>query len=90
MEKVYGIVKEIKGEYASVSIKRDSMCSDNCASCGLCSMRETVVTVKNPLNAKAGQKVAVTMESGGASCGLFGIRNARFVNTFWCNIVIIS
>jgi positive regulator of sigma E activity len=65
MEKAYGIVKKTKGEYASVSIKRDSMCSDNCASCGLCSMKETVVTVKNSVNAQAGEKVVVTMESGG-------------------------
>lgn len=65
MEKAYGQVKKIKGEYASVSIKRDSMCGDSCASCGMCGNIETVITVKNSAGAKTGDKVFIEMKDSG-------------------------
>ena len=65
MGKVYGTVKRIKGDRAFVSIKRDSMCGDSCASCNLCAMKDTVINVKNTACAKSGDRVWVEMESGG-------------------------
>ena len=65
MEKVYGTVKRIKGDRAFVSIKRDSMCGDSCASCNLCAMKDTVLNVKNTKGAKVGDRVWVEMETGG-------------------------
>ncbi len=65
MEKVYGTVNKVKGDRAYVSIKRDSMCGDSCASCNLCAMKDTVLNVKNPVNAAKGDRVWVQMEAGG-------------------------
>ena len=65
MEKVYGTVNKIKGERAFVSIKRDSMCGDSCASCNLCAMKDTVLNVKNTMNASVGDRVWVQMDAGG-------------------------
>lgn len=65
MEKVYGTVNKIRGDRAFVSIKRDSMCGDSCASCNLCAMKDTVLNVKNPVNAAVGDKVWIQMEAGG-------------------------
>ncbi|MBO5452748.1 MAG: SoxR reducing system RseC family protein [Clostridia bacterium] len=65
MEKVYGTVKKVKNDRAFVSIKRDSMCGDSCASCNLCAMKDTVLNVKNTKGAKAGDRVWVEMETGG-------------------------
>lgn len=65
MEKVYGTVNKTKGERAFVSIKRDSMCGDSCASCNLCGMKDTVLNVKNTVNASVGDRVWVQMDAGG-------------------------
>ena len=65
MERIYGIVEKVNKDIAYVSVKRDSMCSDNCASCGLCSMKKTTLTVKNPIGAKPNDKVYVELKEGG-------------------------
>lgn len=65
MERAYGQVKKIKGEYAVVAIKRDSMCGGSCASCGMCNMKDTEITVKNTLSAKEGDFVFVEMKDSG-------------------------
>lgn len=52
-----GIVKAVKGNMIEVEIPRKSACGDNCASCGMCNMKDAVITVKNTPNAKAGDRV---------------------------------
>ena len=60
-----GIVKSVSGGgLCEVVIHRKTACGDNCASCGgACRMNYQVVTVKNPLEANAGDSVIIEMDS---------------------------
>lgn len=59
-----GYVTAIKDDYALVSFKRKSGCGDNCASCSSgCTPSNSVVDVKNILNASVGDEVQVGLET---------------------------
>ena len=57
MEKL-GTVKELSGNYMTVTIHRDSACGDNCAACGLCgNSREMTLRLKNTGNFAVGDTI---------------------------------
>lgn len=58
---ISGIVKNRKGNLATVTIVRSSSCGENCASCGMCSGRDTEIEAKNLCNANIGDTVTVHM-----------------------------
>lgn len=63
MEKM-GEVVRITGDYAEVLIKKESACSENCASCGMCdSDKIRKALVYNECNAVIGDKVEIFLES---------------------------
>ncbi|MDD4688670.1 MAG: SoxR reducing system RseC family protein [Eubacteriales bacterium] len=59
-----GVVKSTEDEYALVSFVRESSCGGNCSQCNMCSTKEHIVTVKNPIGAKNGDVVIVETPSG--------------------------
>ena len=63
MEKI-GEVISVQGEYAEVLIKKESACSESCASCGMCDMSKVrKAKVYNECGAKVGETVEVFLES---------------------------
>ncbi len=57
MEKL-GTVKELSGNYMTVTIHRDSACGDSCAACGLCgNSREMTLRLKNTGNFAIGDTI---------------------------------
>lgn len=62
--KAFGIVESVRGEGAVVTVKRDTACGDSCATCpSKCHQRNNKIIAKNPLGAKAGDKVTIEMKS---------------------------
>ncbi len=59
-----GIVEECFGGMARVKITRSSACGDNCASCGMCANKETVIEARNVCGADKGDIVLLNMSSG--------------------------
>lgn len=60
-----GFVGELHGEYASVRVAKKSACGENCAACGGgCVPGERVLSAKNPIGAKPGDRVLVELETG--------------------------
>lgn len=57
----FGIVKKAENGYATVKIKRNSMCSDDCGSCNLCGKRNIEIKAKNGIGARDGDKVEIKM-----------------------------
>lgn len=57
-----GTVISSTGTMAEISVIRESACGGNCASCGGCNAR-TVVSAKNTIEAKVGDKVEMEMAS---------------------------
>lgn len=63
MEKT-GEVISVNGCFAEVLIKKESACSESCASCGMCDMSKVrKAKVVNECNAKAGDTVEIFLES---------------------------
>ena len=59
-----GIVESVEGNFAVVRIKRHSACGENCADCkGGCTRTEQTVSALNNVGAKAGDNVAVQMQT---------------------------
>lgn len=57
-----GFVKETKNGFATVTVAKKSACGENCASCkGGCTPSERVLEVKNPIGAKAGERVILEL-----------------------------
>ena len=59
-----GIVEECIDGMAKIKITRSSACGDNCASCGMCPGKETVIEAKNDCGAAKGDTVLLNMSSG--------------------------
>ena len=59
-----GIIQECTGRTAKVMIIRSSACGDNCASCGMCPGRETVIEARNECGAQKGDSVIINMSGG--------------------------
>ena len=63
MEK-YGVVTNVSGNYAEVTVTRDSACGGNCSSCGLCeNNRAMTVKIKNTGDFKKGDKLRLTSDT---------------------------
>ena len=58
-----GIVEECTDGMAKVKITRSSACGDSCASCGMCTGRETVIEARNDCGAVTGDTVVLNMSS---------------------------
>lgn len=59
-----GYVKFVKDDSASIMFKRKSGCGDSCAHCKSgCSSLNSVVDIKNTLNAAVGDKVQVSLDT---------------------------
>ena len=63
MNNVLGTVVKTSKDMAGVLIKRNGMCSENCDNCNICGKSETVLYVKNILNAKKGDKIELLVNS---------------------------
>ncbi len=61
MEKL-GTVTKINGEFAEITVRRDSACGENCAACGLCANRDMTVCVKNTDGLCVGDSVRLLAE----------------------------
>lgn len=61
MEKL-GTVTKINGEFAEITVHRDSACGENCAACGLCANRDMTVSVKNTDGLCVGDSVRLLAE----------------------------
>ncbi len=59
-----GIVEECAGAMARVKIMRSSACGDNCAACGLCANKETLIEARNTCGAVKGDVVVLNMSGG--------------------------
>ena len=58
--KEIGIVKEVTGEMCRVSVKRQSACGENCATCSAtCKQKDALCIAKNTAKAKVGDKVVI-------------------------------
>lgn len=66
-----GVVSEIKDGTATVRFVRDSACGENCAMCGGCDKRTSVVNAKNIAGAKPGDRVVVETDTGMVLAGAF-------------------
>ena len=56
-----GLIKKLHGNIADVEIHRSTACGDNCASCGLCSGRTSIVKAANAAGAAEGDTVLIDM-----------------------------
>ena len=56
-----GLIKKLHGNIADVEIHRSTACGDNCASCGLCNGRTTIVKAANAAGAAEGDTVVIDM-----------------------------
>ena len=56
-----GLIKKLHGDIADVEIHRSTACGDNCASCGLCNGRTTIVKAANAAGAAEGDTVLIDM-----------------------------
>lgn len=62
--KMYGRVIKTEGEFAFVSVARESSCQGGCASCAGCSVaKDSEIKVLNACGAKAGENVLVKNSS---------------------------
>lgn len=59
-----GIVEAIEKDKIRVKIPRKSACGENCASCGMCNMKDAEITVKNTVGAKTGDRVRLVASDG--------------------------
>jgi len=62
-----GVIREVCGDgFARVEIAMRTACGHSCEDCGGCApgSRELVVRARNPLDARAGDTVTVTSETG--------------------------
>ncbi len=58
-----GIVVKVSANKALVKISKSSACGHDCASCGACSNPSYEMTVSNPINAKAGDRVVIETDT---------------------------
>lgn len=63
MERTRGIITKTQGETARVLIGRESMCGENCGSCGLCDNSKTSIVAINEINALKGDLVDVEIST---------------------------
>ena len=56
-----GLIKKLHGDIADVEIHRSTACGDNCASCGLCNGRTSIVKAANAAGAAEGDTVLIDM-----------------------------
>lgn len=61
MEQI-GKVVNIQGDTATIIIKRNSMCGENCASCGACVQKAFKITCENTIGAKLHDSVLIETE----------------------------
>lgn len=54
-----GIVSDVNGDKAIVTISKSSACGHDCASCGACSNPSYEISVLNKIGAKPGDKVII-------------------------------
>ncbi len=62
MEK-QGKVTKLTGDFAEITVIRDSACGENCKACGLCSnSREMTITLRNTKNLSVGDAVRLSSD----------------------------
>ncbi len=71
MESAEGIVRKLEGDKARVFIKRNTMCGDSCATCGLCGDKATVIGADNAVDAQVGDHVMVEIQTQSGLLGAF-------------------
>ena len=60
-----GEILEVNGEFAVAMVKKESSCSDSCASCGMCDTSKIrKVKVLNEEGLKVGDEVRLLIETG--------------------------
>lgn len=81
-----GIIESIDGDSAIVRINRTSACGENCAGCkGGCTPTQQLVSAKNNVNAKEGEKVLLYMPSStvlGAAAAVYIIPLAVLIISY--------
>mgnify|MGYP000003479208 FL=1 len=66
-----GVVSEVKDGIAAVRFVRSSACGENCAMCGGCDKRTSVVNAKNGIGAATGDRVVIETDTGMVLAGAF-------------------
>lgn len=57
-----GYIEKVSGNIATIRVKRDSACGDNCGNCNGCNSI-VLVEALNKINAKVGDKVEIELDS---------------------------
>ena len=63
MAKSKGVIINTYGNIADVLIARESMCAENCASCGLCNNSNFKISASNEIGALKGEYVEVEVNT---------------------------